>query len=138
MDIRIVATSPEPVYEQIVRQIQDGVATGELEAGEPLPTVRQLADDLQLNRNTVARAYKQLEDRGVILTAGRRGTFVRADAPRKVERIKSSLAERKVEQVVSALLGEGVSREEIAALFNDALRSARRAKETASSASGSK
>jgi len=132
MDITIVATSPEPVYEQIVRQIQDGVAAGELPAGAPLPTVRQLAGDLQLNRNTVARAYKQLEDRGVILTAGRRGTFVRADASREVERIKSNRAERKVEQVVSSLLGEGVSREEITALFNDALRAARRAKETTS------
>jgi GntR family transcriptional regulator len=132
MDITIVATSPEPVYEQIVRQILAGVATGQLEAGQALPTVRQLAGDLQLNRNTVARAYKQLEDRGVILTAGRRGTFVRADAPREVERIKSSRAERKVEQVVSSLLGEGMSRDEIASLFNGALRAARRAKETTS------
>ena len=133
MDITIVASSPEPVYEQIVRQIQDGVASGRLEPGAALPTVRQLAGDLQLNRNTVARAYKQLEDRGVILTAGRRGTFVRADASREVERIKSNRAERKVEQVVSTLLGEGVTGDEIAALFKDALRGARaRAKETTS------
>ena len=125
MDITIVASSPEPVYEQIVRQIQDGVASGTLPVGAPLPTVRQLAGDLQINRNTVARAYKQLEDRGVILTAGRRGTFVREDASREVERIKTNRAERKVEQVVSALLGEGVSRDEIAALFNEALRAVR-------------
>ena len=58
--------------------------------------MRQLAGDLQLNRNTVARAYKQLEDRGVILTAGRKGTFVRDDASSEVERIKSSRAERSV------------------------------------------
>jgi GntR family transcriptional regulator len=133
VDITIISTSPEPVYEQIVRQIQDGVASGDLEPGAALPTVRQLAGDLQLNRNTVARAYKQLEDRGVILTAGRRGTFVREDASREVERNKSNRAERKVEQVVSGLLGEGVSREEITALFNDALRVARsRTKETMS------
>jgi GntR family transcriptional regulator len=133
MDITIVETSPEPVYEQIVRQIQDGIASGALAPGAPLPTVRQLAGDLRLNRNTVARAYKHLEDRGVILTAGRRGTFVREQATREVERIKSDRAERKVEQVVSALLGEGVSRDEIAALFKGALRVARdRAKETTS------
>ena len=133
MDITILETSPEPVYEQIVRQIQDGIASGDLPPGAPLPTVRQLAGDLQLNRNTVARAYKQLEDRGVILTAGRRGTFVREQATREVERIKSDRAERKVEQVVSALLGEGVSRDEITALFKDALRVTRdRAKETTS------
>ncbi len=133
MDITILETSPEPVYEQIVRQIQDGIASGDLPPGAPLPTVRQLAGDLQLNRNTVARAYKQLEDRGVILTAGRRGTFVREQATREVERIKSDRAERKVEQVVSALLGEGVSRDEIAALFKGALRAPRdRVKETTS------
>lgn len=122
MDITIVASSPEPVYEQIVRQIQDGVASGTLPVGAPLPTVRQLAGDLQINRNTVARAYKQLEDRGVILTAGRRGTFVREDASREVERIKSSRAERSVRHLVAALRGDGLSRAEIETLFNDALR----------------
>ncbi len=122
MEIIVHATSPEPVYEQIVRQIQDAVASGGLATGAPLPTVRQLAGDLQLNRNTVARAYKQLEDRGVILTAGRKGTFVRDNASREVERLKSNRAERSVRQLVGALLGEGLSRTEIETLFTDALR----------------
>jgi GntR family transcriptional regulator len=122
MEISVLTTSPEPVYEQIVRQIQDRVASGELEPGTALPTVRQLAGDLQLNRNTVARAYKQLEDRGVILTAGRKGTFVRDNASREVERIKSNRAERSVRHLVATLLGEGRSRAEIETLFNDALR----------------
>jgi GntR family transcriptional regulator len=122
MELVILTSSPEPVYEQIVRQVQDAVASGELASGAPLPTVRQLAGDLQLNRNTVARAYKQLEDRGVILTAGRRGTFVRDNASREVERIKSSRAARSVRQLVAALRGDGLSRGEIEALFSDALR----------------
>ena len=122
MEILVHTSSPEPVYEQIVRQIQDRVASGELAPGTPLPTVRQLAGDLQLNRNTVARAYKQLEDRGVILTAGRKGTFVRDDASREVERIKSSRASRHVRELVAGLLGEGLSRAEIETLFSDALR----------------
>ena len=122
MEITVLLSSPEPVYEQIVRQVQDAVASGELAPGAPLPTVRQLAGDLQLNRNTVARAYKQLEDRGVILTAGRKGTFVRDDASSEVERIKASRAERSVRQLVAALLGTGLSRAEIETLFRDALR----------------
>jgi len=125
MEITVLTSSPEPVYEQIVRQIQDRVASGELKPGTALPTVRQLAGDLQLNRNTVARAYKQLEDRGVILTAGRKGTFVRDNASREVERIKSSRAERSVRHLVVALLGDGFRRAEIETLFNDALRVAR-------------
>jgi GntR family transcriptional regulator len=129
MEITVVTSSPEPVYEQIVRQIQDRVAAGELEPGTALPTVRQLAGDLQLNRNTVARAYKQLEDRGVIRTAGRKGTFVRDNASREVERIKSHRAERSVRHLVAALLGDGLSRAEIQTLFSNALRVTQR-KET--------
>ena len=117
MDINVATNSPEPVYEQIVRQVQRGVASGELKSGDPLPTVRQLADDLQINRNTVARAYKLLEDRGVILTAGRRGTFVRDEAAHEVHRAKSGRAERAMRQTITELLGDGLSRAEISALF---------------------
>ena len=121
MDISIVTNSPEPVYEQILRQVQQGVAEGTLKPGDPLPTVRQLADDLQINRNTVARAYKMLEDRGVILTAGRRGTFVHDQAEHEVDRAKTRHAERAMRETVSSLLGTGLTRAQIAALFNDVL-----------------
>lgn len=121
MEISIVTSSPEPVYEQIVRQLQHGVAEGELKPGDALPTVRQLADDLQINRNTVARAYKLLEDRGVILTAGRRGTFVRDEAAHEVHRAKSGRAERAMRQTISLLLGEGMTPAEVAALFKNVL-----------------
>jgi GntR family transcriptional regulator len=121
MEINIVTSSPEPVYEQIVRQVQHGVAAGELEPGDALPTVRQLADDLQINRNTVARAYKLLEDRGVILTAGRRGTFVRDEAAREVHRAKSGQAERAMRETVNLLLGDGMTRAEVSTLFRNVL-----------------
>ncbi len=121
MEITIHTSSPEPVYEQIVRQVQDGVATGLLKPGDALPTVRQLADDLMLNRNTVARAYKQLEDQAVILTAGRRGTFVRDDAEREVHRVKSGHAERVVREMVGTLLGGGLTPAQISTLFNETL-----------------
>jgi GntR family transcriptional regulator len=121
MDIAIVTSSPEPVYEQILRQVQQGVASGELKPGDPLPTVRQLADDLQVNRNTVARAYKLLEDRGVILTAGRRGTFVSDAAAHEVDRANTRQAERAMRETVSSLLGTGLTRAEISSLFKDVL-----------------
>ena len=101
MDISILVSSPEPVYEQIVRQVQQASPPGQLKPGDPLPTVRQLAGDLQLNRNTVARAYKQLEDQHVIQTAGRKGTFIRDDAMQEVGRIKSGHAQRMVREIVS-------------------------------------
>ena len=121
MEISIVTSSPEPVYEQIVRQVQQGVAGGLLRPGDPLPTVRQLAGDLQINRNTVARAYKLLEDQGVILTAGRRGTFVRDEAAHEVQRTQSGQAERVMRETIGSMLGTGLTPAQISALFNDAL-----------------
>ena len=121
MDIAINVNAPEPVYEQIVRQIQEGVKSGALSPGAPLPPVRQLAGDLVLNRNTVARAYKMLEERGVIQTAGRKGTFIRAGAAAEVARLKSGHAQRAVSKVIAALLSDGLTRDEIAAIFHSAL-----------------
>lgn len=121
MDIEINVEAPEPVYEQIVRQIQEGVSSGALEAGTPLPPVRQLANDLVLNRNTVARAYKLLEDQGVIQTAGRKGTFVRSGAADEVTRIKTGHAERSVRRMIESLVSDGLSTEQISTIFQSAL-----------------
>jgi GntR family transcriptional regulator len=65
-----------PFYRQVIDQILAGIATGALERGERLPTVRALAVDLAVNLNTVARAYKELEIRGVLSTQQGNGTFV--------------------------------------------------------------
>ena len=68
--------SAEPPYEQVRRQIAEGASAGDLSPGHKLPTVRQLATDLELAANTVAKAYRALESDGVIETHGRRGTFI--------------------------------------------------------------
>lgn len=72
--------SAVPPFEQLRTQVAAMIITGELEAGQKLPTVRQLAADLGLAANTVARAYRELEADDVISTQGRRGTFVRSKA----------------------------------------------------------
>ena len=112
---------PEPVYEQVVRQIHEAVKSGKLKPGTPLPTVRQLADDLRINRNTVARAYRILEEQGVILTAGRKGTFIRQDAAREVEKVNATRGERVMRRVVKTLIGDGLTRKEITEIFTSAL-----------------
>lgn len=73
-------TSARSIHEQIIDQVQEAVATGRLRAGDRLPTVRQLADQLDIAPGTVARAYSELERLGVVITEGARGTRV---APRK-------------------------------------------------------
>jgi GntR family transcriptional regulator len=65
-----------PVYRQIIDQVLAGVASGGLHAGDQLPTVRQLAVDLAINPNTVVRAYRELEIRGMIETHQGTGTFI--------------------------------------------------------------
>jgi GntR family transcriptional regulator len=121
MTIIIHANAPEPVYEQIVRQIHQAVKSGALKTDTPLPTVRQLAGDLVVNRNTVARAYRMLEEQGVILTAGRKGTFIRRDAAREVAKVKTTRAQLVLRRVVRTLIGDGLSRKEIADIFSAVL-----------------
>ena len=82
--LRIDLASGTPPYEQVRTQVAAMVTSGELTPGSRLPTVRQLAADLGLAVNTVARAYRELDSDGVVVTQGRRGTLVRSslvDAP---------------------------------------------------------
>ncbi len=76
MILRVDTESPVPPYEQIRAQVATMVTTGVLRSGIRLPAIRQLAADLGLAAGTVARAYRELEQAGVIATRGRHGTFV--------------------------------------------------------------
>lgn len=70
-----------PVYRQLIDQVQAGIATGILSVGYQIPTVRQVAVDLAINPNTVMRAYRELEIRGVLDTQQGTGTFIAAQKP---------------------------------------------------------
>ncbi|HNQ07110.1 MAG TPA: GntR family transcriptional regulator [Tetrasphaera sp.] len=76
--LSVAPESVTPAYEQIVTQVIGAIREGALAAGARLPTVRQLAGDLGLATNTVARAYRELEARGFVVTNGRKGTVVSA------------------------------------------------------------
>lgn len=76
MIIAVDTKSPVPPYEQVRAQVAGHVTDGTLTPGSRLPTVRQLAKDLGLAVNTVARAYRELEQTGVVISRGRHGTFV--------------------------------------------------------------
>ncbi len=78
--LRLDPDSAVPPFEQLRTQVAAMVATGELTPGQKLPTVRQLATDLGLAVNTVARAYRELEADQIISTQGRRGTFIHSAA----------------------------------------------------------
>ena len=76
MQIRIDNASDRAVYQQIIDQVKHDIACGKLKKEERLPTVRQLAGQLAINPNTIAKAYQQLEREGIISTRPGAGTFV--------------------------------------------------------------
>ncbi|MBC7222994.1 MAG: GntR family transcriptional regulator, partial [Anaerolineae bacterium] len=90
-----------PIYTQIVERIMEKVFAGELRPGEQLPTVRQLAADLRVNFNTVARAYAILHQEGVISTQRGRGTFV---TERLTEEDLQRMREERLHDMVSEFL----------------------------------
>jgi GntR family transcriptional regulator len=80
---RLDLHSGVPVYRQIIDQVIGGIAAGTLTAGDQLPTVRQLAVDLSINPNTVIRAYRELEIRGILETQQGTGTFISQQKPQR-------------------------------------------------------
>src|SRR5215212_1695924 len=90
MRFQINFKSGKPVYLQLVDQVKAAAASGAVKPGDPLPSIRPLAEELRVNRNTVAKAYAELEHERVIETVAGKGCFVRATASpfRKDVRIK--------------------------------------------------
>jgi len=96
---------PTPLYAQLDRSIRAAIAAGRLKVGDRLPTVRQLAVDLRINANTVAKVYAELERAGVLATQRGIGTFVR-DTPTQVSLTTRRDRERELRPLVDRLLAD--------------------------------
>ena len=120
--LTVDSRSGVPIYLQIIEQVKRSVALGVLQAGEQLPTVKQLALDLTVNPNTVARAYRDLERDSVIETAPGRGSFVLADGA--LDSARSSAADV-ARDVIALALREakavGLSRSDVRDLIDASL-----------------
>ena len=105
MKLLLDSHSGVPFYRQIIDQVQFAIANGTLASGDRLPTVRQLAVDLKINPNTVARAYQELEIKGVVNTQMGTGTFIGN------EKVEISALERKrmLDQICTELLSRASS-----------------------------
>jgi GntR family transcriptional regulator len=112
-EFRLDPHSAVPVYRQLIDQVMGGIAAGTLAGGRQLPTVRQVAVDLSINPNTVVRAYRELEIRGVLETQQGTGTFIRH------QKVKRDEVER--ERRLDQLVGEFVARAGAAGLSIDDL-----------------
>lgn len=110
MHIIISNSSPEPIYEQIARQIKAEIIAGTLEEGAALPSIRALAHDLQVSVITTKRAYDELEKEGFLDSVGGKGTFVAAQNPAFLREKRMRLVEEKLAAAVAEarLLGVGL------------------------------
>ncbi|HMV48088.1 MAG TPA: GntR family transcriptional regulator [Blastocatellia bacterium] len=100
---------PTPIYAQLERAIRFAIATDRLRIGEQLPTVRQLAVDLKINANTVAKVYAELERVGVLETRRGIGTFVSARQPASAMRAMRGARERELRALADRILAEAYS-----------------------------
>ncbi len=94
-----------PIYRQIIEQIRFAIAGGSFEAGQQLPTVRQLAVDLAINPNTVIRAYRELEIEGVLETQQGSGTYISLKRP-EIDRVEK---QRMLDQIITEMLARASS-----------------------------
>jgi len=92
--------SGKPVYLQLVDQVKAAAASGAVQAGEPLPSIRPLAEELRVNRNTVAKAYTELESQRVIETVAGKGCFVRATSSPFKKDVRLKLLAQEIDAAV--------------------------------------
>ena len=112
-----------PIYTQIVNQIQAQVVTGLLKPGDQLPTVRALAEDLRVNFNTVARAYRLLDEARIISTQQGRGTYITEIPPPKVtEKLRRESLEALTHRFISEAMRLDFTRIEINQMVDDQLK----------------
>ena len=98
----VVATSGDPIYRQIERQVMRAVLSGELRDGDPLPSIRQLARDLRVSVITTTKAYTELERHGFITTVPGKGCFARTPDPAYVRDQVHGEVEERLRDVVAA------------------------------------
>ena len=100
MILQINFKSGMPIYLQIVDQIRASAASGALRPGEALPSIRPLAEELRVNRNTIAKAYAELESQGVIETLPGRGCFLKENQSALRKKVRRQLLIEHIDQVI--------------------------------------
>ena len=117
MEITIDIDNPVPQFEQLIEQIKAAVTAGALKPGAALPSIRQLANDLDLNSKTVAKAYKLLERDSIIESKGYRGTYVHPKAKANCKFNLQEWTQRRLGEAIAELREAGVTDSEIRNAF---------------------
>jgi GntR family transcriptional regulator len=120
MQIRMDNASGRAVYQQIVDQIKRDIALGRLLKDEKLPTVRQLAQQLAINPNTIAKAYRQLEQEGIIVTRPGTGAFVASLDSQLSRAVKKKVVSEELERIAVEAFHIQIDRQTLLDWFNNA------------------
>jgi GntR family transcriptional regulator len=121
MLMRIDFKSGKPAYLQLVDQIRYAAASGAVRPGEPLPSIRPLAEELRLNRNTVAKAYTELESQGVLETIAGKGCFLKENHSPFTKQVRHKLLAEEIDKAVVASHQLQVDAETFLALVRERL-----------------
>lgn len=113
MYIQIEPQSDVPIYEQVTRQIIEGIARGEMKPGDTLPSVRNLAADLGVNMHTVNKSYHELEEKGIITIRAKSGAIIRSEEERALTSEQLQLIEKNLKPVVAEGMVLGATAEQI-------------------------
>lgn len=117
MEIIINAEDDNPLFTQLITQIKQAVIAGHIKAGDPLPSIRQLANDLEINNKTVAKAYRLLERDNVIQAKGYRGTFIHPNAQENSSVDINATVTTALEKTLDSLKEMGATDSEIRIAF---------------------
>jgi GntR family transcriptional regulator len=121
MLLQINFKSGMPVYLQVVDQIKAAAASGTLQTGEPLPSIRPLAEELRVNRNTIAKAYTELESQGVIEAIPGKGCFVKPNNSPLKKEVRRKLLIQELDQVIVQAHHLQISPEEFRTIVGERL-----------------
>ena len=113
MEIVISNSSGKPIYEQITDQVKSQIMSGQLKAGDALPSMRALAQSLRISLITTKRAYNDLEAEGFIETVAGKGSFVAAQDPQLLREANLRLAEESIRRAVEVAKRGGINRKEL-------------------------
>jgi len=111
----------KPVYLQLADQIRYAAASGRLRPGEPLPSLRPLAEELRINRNTIAKAYAELESQGIIETVPGKGFFLKQNKSPFTAQVRQQLLLTEIDEAVVMAHHLQVDRQKFLALINERL-----------------
>jgi GntR family transcriptional regulator len=129
MFIKVDSTDGVPLYLQIAQEIKHSIAVGSVQAGDQLPSVRDIATQITVNPNTVAKAYRELESRGIVETRRGTGTFVSDETQTFSREERKKVIVKLIDKLLDEAMHLKISDEELGRLVSDRIAAFKKARE---------